>query len=143
MRGIDERGKAPMVAYDVDEADGAEDSPAGPAINLEGAGPSRSVVEQTRSAPHGSSAGALPVEGRPPHLMLDILGVIAEQLSPIDLLMTSQAGRQLRDAAQLSPELRETRQRAIRVQSVWDRVRVPDDGDHQFQAIVITHSRAS
>lgn len=118
MKGIDERGKSPIVAYDTDEVDSADESPTRPAIDLEGAGPSHSAVEQTRSDPHGSNAGALPVEGRGPHLTLDVLGVIAEQLSPIDLLMTSRAGRQLRDAAQLSPELHETRQRAIRVQSV-------------------------
>ncbi|MCK1593443.1 hypothetical protein [Bradyrhizobium sp. 164] len=128
MKGIDERGKAPIVAYDTDEVDSADDSPTRPAIDLEGAGPSHSAVEQTRSDPHGSNAGALPVEGRGPHLTLDVLGVIAEQLSPIDLLMTSRAGRQLRDAAQLSPELHETRQRAIRVQSVWDRVTTPRPG---------------
>lgn len=99
---------------------------------MKGAGPSSwSVVEQTR--PQSQAASTSSSQNRqhasdgldlPPEL----LGRIAEQLPPIDLLMMSQTNHQLRDAAQPSAALQQRRQRAIRIQSVWNWLTAPRAG---------------
>ncbi|MQW28067.1 hypothetical protein GHK69_36210, partial [Sinorhizobium meliloti] len=67
------------------------------------------------------------------HIPTELRDKIADQLSPIDLLMLSRSNRRLRD--QLSPALQQRAQRAARVQFIWDRLTQPGDAS-QLAALV-------
>jgi uncharacterized protein (DUF3084 family) len=55
-------------------------------------------------------------------LPLELLGIVAEDLSPIDLLALSHTNRQLNAAVQQTTALQERRERAIRAQAEWRRL---------------------
>ncbi|UVK48921.1 hypothetical protein BPNPMPFG_006529 (plasmid) [Mesorhizobium sp. AR07] len=125
MRGIDERGKAPMAIFSAIEGDITDDSPTIPAVGVEGPGQSsRSVVAHTRSKPQASSVSS---SRRMRHtsvldLQQELFGRIAERLSPTDLLSMSQTHPQMSEAITGIATLRERRKRASRVQAIWNRL---------------------
>ncbi|TIR99717.1 MAG: hypothetical protein E5X19_02080, partial [Mesorhizobium sp.] len=126
MRSIEERGKAPISVFGAIEHSVVDDTPAEPAVGVEGPGQSScSVVEQTRGEP--SSACSQP-SSSVLHLQPELLGEIAERLSPIDLLMMSQTNQQLRVGAMVVAAPQESRQRAIRVQAIWNKLTEPLPG---------------
>ncbi|RWG93170.1 MAG: hypothetical protein EOQ73_32820, partial [Mesorhizobium sp.] len=83
-------------------------------------------MEQTRGEPQASSVSPQP-SSSVLHLQPELLGEIAKGLSPIDLMMMSQTNQQLRVATMvIVPQ--ESRQRAIRVQAIWNRLTEPQPG---------------
>ncbi|RUV80660.1 hypothetical protein EOA51_32720, partial [Mesorhizobium sp. M1A.F.Ca.IN.020.32.1.1] len=128
MRSIEERGKAPISVFGAIEHSVVDDTPAEPAVGVEGPGQSScSVVEQTRGEPQASSVSPQP-SSSVLHLQPELLGEIAERLSPIDLLMMSQTNQQLRVGAMVVVPPQESRQRAIRVQAIWNKLTEPQPG---------------
>ncbi|QND62128.1 F-box protein [Mesorhizobium huakuii] len=125
MTGIDERGKAPMAIFSAIEGDITDDSPALPAVGVEGPGQSsRSVVAHTRSEPQASSVSS---SRRMRHtsvldLQQELLCQIAERLSPTDLLSMSQTNQQMYHATTAIWMPQEGRERAIRAQAIWNRL---------------------
>ncbi|TIS30625.1 MAG: hypothetical protein E5X01_33660, partial [Mesorhizobium sp.] len=85
------------------------------------------MVEQTRGEPQASSVTLQPTSSVL-HLQPELLGEIAERLSPIDLLMMSQTNQQLRVGAMVVAAPQESRQRAIRVQAIWNKLTEPLPG---------------
>ncbi|WP_353004771.1 F-box protein [Mesorhizobium sp. M0761] len=86
MRGIEERGKAPISAFNSIERDIRDNSLIGTAAGVVEPGESScSIVEQTRSEPQDQAFPPLSILDLP----LDILVDIAERLSPMDLLRIS------------------------------------------------------
>ncbi|RWX58534.1 hypothetical protein, partial [Mesorhizobium sp. M2A.F.Ca.ET.039.01.1.1] len=124
MRNIDVRGKAPMPLFSAIDLDTTDDPPVGPLVRLEEAGgASSSVVAQTRSEFQGPRAR----EEQPSSILSDLFeqGDTAERLDPIDLLSLTQLGRELRDVVRPLPAYQESRQRAARVQGIWERLQQP------------------
>ncbi|MER8847825.1 F-box protein [Mesorhizobium australicum] len=112
MRGIEERGKAPISAFNPIERDIRDNSLIGPAAGVEGPGESScSIVEQTRSEPQDQAFPPLRILDLP----LDVLVDIAERLSPMDLLRMPHTNQELRVAAMIVATPQERR---IQVQAI-------------------------